>query len=172
MQTTQILTGELQLGQTLNHCVRDGKKSEFDLLLSMLSTDVCDQDQFAINNDDSTSTTNPIDCEDALKLQFSVPNSQTLMADSVTEAQYSLSLSKTALNEGLVAARLHHCLHQDALSFNVGKHHGIEADVFESLSPATVQRFTQQKKVQHKATLDFDDLIAAQKSYQAQLMTV
>ena len=172
MQAKPILTGELQLGQTLNHCVRDGKKSEFDLLLSMLSTDVCEQDQFAMDNDASHLISDDQDPTIALRDQFSVPEPQTLLADSVKDAQYSLSLGERALNEGLLASRLQHCLHQDALSFETGKVHGIDVDVFDSLSPTTARRFTQQSVKREQPSVNFDDLIAAQKSYQAELLSL
>ncbi|MFM2482201.1 VC2046/SO_2500 family protein [Celerinatantimonas sp. YJH-8] len=41
-----VCCDELQLAQTLNHCVEKGQQAKFNLLLSLLSPDVCDQPQF------------------------------------------------------------------------------------------------------------------------------
>lgn len=165
MQSQRILVGELQLGQRLNQCVSEGKKGEFDLLLSMLSNDVCDQDQFSIGNEKQD--------EQSISLRESlqVPVPQTLQADNQQQGDYSLSLAKMALDEGLTAARLQHCLVPEALSFTIDKTHGIDSLVFESLSPTVAQRFTNVKQAPNNLTVNVDELIAAQQSYQAQLIT-
>jgi len=166
MQTQGILVGELQLGQTLNHCIRDGKKSEFDLLLSMLSNDVTDQDQFSINPLASeTLTTQP------LHEKFDIPTPQTLTADSPEQNEYSMTISQIAQQEGILAARLQHCLRPEALNFQPDITHGISNELYSSLSPAVVQRFTQKTRDVENLVIDMEQLISAQQNYDAELVT-
>lgn len=166
MQTSHILVGELQLGQTLNHCVRDGKKSEFDLLLAMLSDDVCQQDQFAIEN---TDTLTPL--EHSLNEQFNVPKPQAMQATTLVEEVYSLKMGQVALDQGLIAARLQHCLCPEALHFQSDRRHGIASDVYDSLSPSAAQRFNAQKNNIVTPDFNMDELIFSQQHYQAELHT-
>jgi len=167
MQTQHILVGELQLGQTLNHCVRDGKKHEFDLLLAMLSADVSQQDQFALQQ-----TQAPEPLENSLHEQFNVENPQTLQATTVIEELYSLKLGQVALDEGLTAARLQHCLRPEALHFQSNIRHGIDSDVYENLSPTVAQRFVGQVNNEREIEINMEDLILSQQQYQAELLTV
>jgi len=167
MQTQHILVSELQLGQTLNHCVRDGKKDEFDLLLAMLSEDVSQQDQFTMEDSEPQSST-----EHSLKNHFKVASSQKMQASSLDEEVYSLELGQVAVKEGLIAARLQHCLRPDALHFQSNMRHGIDSDVFDNLSPTVAQRFTAQTNKEMKVEINMDDLILSQQQYQADLLSI
>jgi len=167
MQSQRILIGELQLGQTLNHCVRDGNKSEFDLLLAMLSTDVGEQDQFLIENTDD----NLID-KSSLHEKFHLPPPQTLESQSASQDDYSLEFGKCVSSEGIVAARLQHCLRPDALHFKSKTHQGIAIDVYDNLSPSIAQRLTDNEHQLAPLTVTMDELIHSQKEYEAKLITV
>ena len=166
MQTQRILVGELQLGQTLNHCIRDGSKSEFDLLLAMLSSDVCEQDQFSLepNNTKTLLTA-------SLSEQFNVPTPQSLQSTSRLQEEYSLELGNLAKESGLTAARLQHCLRPDALHFKSETIHGLNSDVYDSLSPTIAKRFLNEPQSLNPLTVNVDDLIAAQKNYEAKLVS-
>lgn len=163
MQAGNILVSELQLGQRLNQCVREGNKSEFDLLLSMLSTDVGDQDQF--------STINTVESEQAtsLRAQFDVPQAQLLSSRESSQQDYSISLADLAREEGLVAARFQHCLRPSVLHFDVDRIEGFADDVTDNISPTVEARLLGQDLTNNKPRINFDDVIAAQKDYDAQL---
>lgn len=165
MQTQSVLAGELQLGQTLNHCIRDGKKSEFDLLLAMLSNDVTEQDQFSLNPIEEVKLP-----AQSLREEFNVPIPQTLKASSSSENEYSLKLGKIANEEGLLTARFHHCLQPDALDFKTNMKHGIASELYNSLSPTVAKRFTKQVSEIRPEIIEIDKLIAAQKNYDANLI--
>ena len=171
MQTQRILVGELQLGQTLNHCIRDGKKSEFDLLLAMLSTDVSDQDQFSLNTTQEEAL-----FSQSLNEKFDTPPAQTLQAETLLEDEYSLTLGKIANQESLLAARLQHCLRPDALHFQSHMQHGISDELFDSLSPTVAQRFIKSANEVNEVNeidslnIEMDKLILAQKNYEANLV--
>jgi len=165
MQTQRILTGELQLGQTLNHCVHNGNKSEFDLLLAMLSTDVGEQDQFLIENTDDS-------VGDVLSLheKFNIQSPQSLKSKSIAEDEYSLEFGKYANAEGIIAARLQHCLRPDALHFEPDTRHGLSSDVYDNLSPSIAQRLTDSEHQLTPLTVTMDELILLQKDYEAKLI--
>lgn len=67
---------ELQLGQALNHCVENGQKAKFALLLSFLSPDVRDQPQFDFRPD------SPAKKEINWRRFFDLPQPQPLYANN------------------------------------------------------------------------------------------
>lgn len=166
MQTQRILIGELQLGQTLNHCVSDGNKSEFDLLLAMLSTDVGEQDQFLIENNDAIAETDTL----SLHEKFNIPPPQALQSESISQDEYSLEFGKCVSTEGIIAARLQHCLRPDALYFKPETRHGIPIDVYDNLSPSIAQRLTNDEHQLEALTVTIDELILSQQNYEAKLV--
>lgn len=163
MQTGNILVSELQLGQRLNQCVSEGNKSEFDLLLSMLSTDIRDQDQF--------STINAPESEEAISLrdQFNVPQAQPLISRESALQDYSIYVADLAREEGVVAARLQHCLRPEVLHFDVDRIEGFADDITDNLSPTVHARLSGQAFTKTTSFVNFDEVIAAQKDYEAQL---
>ncbi len=163
MQTGNILVSELQLDQRLNRCVSKGNKSEFDLLLSMLSNDVRDQDQFSIINDPES--------EEAVSLRdkFGVPQPQPLISRESTQQDYSISLANLAREDGLVSARLQHCLRPEVMHFDVDRIEGFADDITDNLSPTVQARLSGKEFIHTNPSINFDDVIAAQKDYEAQL---
>lgn len=163
MQTGNILVSELQLGQRLNRCVSEGNKSEFDLLLSMLSTDIRDQDQFStINDPESAEAT-------SLRDEFNVPQAQQLISRESELQDYSISVAGLAREEGLVAARLQHCLRPEVLHFDVDRVEGFADDITDNLSPTVQARLSGNSLTKTTQSVNFDEVIAAQKDYEAQL---
>lgn len=163
MQIGDLLIGELQLGQRLNECVQQGNKSEFALLLSMLSQDVRDQDQFALEqaaNEKSDIT---------LAEQFEIPTPQTLKTRAMADQYYSIALADISREQGLTAGRLQHCLKPDALSFDLDRVEGFSDEIVDNLSPTVAARLEGRTISAPKPPVDINKAIAAQQSYEAQL---
>ncbi|MGB0833618.1 MAG: VC2046/SO_2500 family protein [Psychrobium sp.] len=163
MQIGDLLIGELQLGQRLNECVQQGNKSEFALLLSMLSQDVRDQDQFALEQTACEKNTN------SLAEQFEMPTPQTLKTRAIADQHYSITLADISREQGLTAGRLQHCLKPDALSFDLDRIEGFSDEIVDNLSPTVAARLEGRTISAPKPQVDINKAIAAQQSYDAQL---
>jgi len=167
MQIERILSNELQLGQQLNSSVVNDR-ANFSLLLALMSQDVQDQAQFHLASNTTIAST---DDKPSLADEFSVPSPQPLISDFEGETQ-SLECGLLAKEQGLLAARLRHCLAPEPLSFELGKKHGIAADVFDSLDVITAQRFTGDYQTQQFERLIPDVVIGQQQNYAAALNRV
>lgn len=75
-----ILINELQLGETLNECVHDKERSQFSLLLAMLTDDVQAHSQFYLPKEEVTT---PEVNEGTLRKLFKLPQTQDLSLDNV-----------------------------------------------------------------------------------------
>jgi hypothetical protein len=75
-----ILIDELQLGETLNKCVHHKERSQFSLLLAMLTDDVQAHSQFHLPKEEVTI---PEVDENSLRKLFNLPETQKLSLDNV-----------------------------------------------------------------------------------------
>lgn len=169
MQIERILSNELQLGQQLNTSVVDDR-ANFSLLLALMSQDVQDQAQFHLESynhqQDVQSKSNS-----SLQDQFPVPPQQPLVSDQTGEVQ-SLEAGELVNTHGLVAARLRHCLTPEPLSFELGKKHGIAADVFDNMELMTARRFSGEYQSTEIERIIPDIIIGQQQNYAATLHIV
>ncbi len=165
MLVGDLLTSELQLGQQLNQSVAGDQRADFSLLLAMLSSDICDQSQFHINEPQKSNTDSP---ETDLWKKFELPAAQKLVATS-DDGQYSLDVGKLASDQGIVAARLAHCLNPEPMCYQLDRKHNIDSIVFDNLDYVTAAKFTGQVTKIIPEKIDLDQLIANQQAYQAQL---
>jgi hypothetical protein len=163
MQIERILSNELQLGQQLNTSVVDDR-ANFSLLLALMSQDVQDQAQFHLESNKQQA----VQSDSSLQDQFPVPTQQPLVSDLSGEVQ-SLEGGELANTHGLVAARLRHCLTPEPLSFELGKKHGIAADVFENMDLMTARRFSGEYQSTEIERIIPDIIIGQQQTYAAAL---
>lgn len=166
MNVASLLTSEIELGQQLNHCVKAGERAEFALLLAMLSKDVTEQSQFQFQHHhthDGYSTAASLD-------SLTPANPQPLIADNLELEQQSLELGKVAQEQGLIAARLNHCLQPDALSFALDKSNGIDTQVFDNLDLRAAQRFNDIQVKPQQQAIDIAAVLEQQRDYTAQLI--
>jgi hypothetical protein len=75
-----ILINELQLGETLNTCIHQKERSQFSLLLAMLTDDVQAHSQFHLPKEEVI--TPEVD-ENSLRKLFNLPKKQDLSLDNV-----------------------------------------------------------------------------------------
>lgn len=79
---SNLLVEELQLGEQLNHCVHSDRRSDFVLMLSMLTDDVLAYSQFKLPQ---TVKSAQLTTEDSLRKTFELPKKQRLCLDNLTE---------------------------------------------------------------------------------------
>ena len=97
----KVLVDELQLGNRLNESVASGDRADFQLLLSMLSADVCDAPQF----NRKLSQKEP----ENLRERFALGKEQRFYAD---KQDFSKGIIQSQLlhDEGMGAVFLNDCL--------------------------------------------------------------
>lgn len=117
---------ELQFGDRINRAVGTGHRSDFGLLLAMLSHDVRDTTPV-------TPVSEPDQSEALLRRQLSVPAARKLRSeqDSYTRAA---SIAEHFHQAGLADAQLQSGLCPDALAYLPEKTHDLTEDVFRNLS--------------------------------------
>ena len=113
----EILINELQLGEQLNQCVHKKERSQFSLLLAMLTDDVQAHAQFSLPKSEvATSQTD----EDNSRKQFKLPQAQLL---SLKEIEQVGSYSQADLVQGnnLSELRLLNAINPTPLAFRDDK---------------------------------------------------
>ncbi|ATF09102.1 VC2046/SO_2500 family protein [Candidatus Enterovibrio altilux] len=117
---------DVQLSDHLNHAVTQGRRSDFVLLLTLLSANVT-----------VTTPTNPpypkISTDSNLRESLSLPAPERL---SATEIDYHLSVKQTNMfyHSGIISVRLNHCISPSALHFPVFETHNLDENVYHNLS--------------------------------------
>ncbi len=125
-----MLVDELQLGDDLNRAVNSGNRAQFALLLSMLSSDMCDAPQF------SDPIKEPFNKED-LRARFELPKESPQYADK-SDFERAQGLSKALESEGQNALNLMLCLRSEPLC---DRERALSPDVYSSLSPLEREKF-------------------------------
>jgi hypothetical protein len=123
------LVDELQLGQTLNQAISQGRRSEFSLLLAMLSPDVEDQPWVA---DAIPADTTSIDW----RRRFELPKVKPLEAH-VQSADRAMAMAAQLTQGGLAAVHLQECLEPEPLTL---KQFQFDSEVWNNLSPLAQEK--------------------------------
>jgi len=108
-----ILVNELQLGEQLNHCVHENRRSHFSLMLAMLTDDVRDHAQFKLPH---TEVTPPKTDEDALRKLLHVNDGQPLALNSIEDIP-KYNQAELIENNKLTELRLRNAITPNPLSF-------------------------------------------------------
>lgn len=120
----RFLVDELQLGQTLNNAVHAGFKAQFDLLISMLSSDVRDL----------AWVTDPVVHEkqtEDLRKKFALGNEVRLQSEP-KDIDRADQLGNYFREGGLLAVHLQQCLNPEPLTL---QHDEIPQEIMDELSP-------------------------------------
>lgn len=112
MQIEQILVNELQIGESLGHAVSESRRSDFGLILAMLSPNVLDNAEFVLpSTQTASSKKTDEEFREYFQLQakrsFAFGEKEIELADKVTEAFSA---------EGLVGAKLNQYLNPEGLA--------------------------------------------------------
>ncbi|MDG1750511.1 MAG: VC2046/SO_2500 family protein [Thalassotalea sp.] len=79
---SNLLVEELQLGEQLNHCVHSNRRSDFALMLSMLTDDVLSHSQFKLPKAEQPTK---LTTEESLRKTFELPKKQRLSLENLTQ---------------------------------------------------------------------------------------
>ena len=126
----QLLIDELQLGQSLNQAVHDGRRGDFGLLLSMLSPDVEDQPWVADALPSATEATD-------WRRRFELPRARPLQADALS-AERAVAITASVQHGDLTTARLLDCLGPEPL---LRQQYALDPLVWENMSPLIQQKY-------------------------------
>ncbi len=108
MQLERALINELDTGTSLNLATVSNRRSDFSLLLALMSQDIRDMAQFEINR-------SPNDSENIkLRKKFELPAEEVLIADLSTQAVL-IDHSATFQSQGALEFRLRQNLQPEAM---------------------------------------------------------
>ncbi|REL26752.1 hypothetical protein DXX93_09305 [Thalassotalea euphylliae] len=124
-----LLQHEHQLGESLNECVHQARRSDFALLLAMLNDDVRQQSQFLMPK---TEQSEKQITDASLRAEFELPKSAELALNNIEQIQqYNQA---TLVSDNLMASvKLGDALNPKPLSFRDNKHH-VPTDVLSNTS--------------------------------------
>ncbi len=111
--TTQLLIEELQLGNQLNQSIHGDRRSDFSLMLSMLTDDVRAHSQFSLPLSSDTASKNS---PSTLRKQFDLPNERALGLKDVNEIK-KFSQAQLVSQNNMVNIHLTDCLSPNPLAF-------------------------------------------------------
>lgn len=116
---SNLLVDELQLGEQLNHCVHNERRSDFALMLSMLTDDVRAHSQFKLplSSNVKLATT-----EQQLRKSLELPEPLRLSLSSLDDID-EFSLAHFVENKQLESVHLSQALKPAPLSFRDDKLH-------------------------------------------------
>lgn len=120
------LITDVQLGDNLHQAVAQGRRSDFALMLALLSGDATETTP--LNPPYPEKTT-----EDHLRQALNLPPPDRLVAE---EKDYELcgSQADSFHRAGIASAKLNHCVAPSALHFPAVGTHGLGEDVYHNLS--------------------------------------
>lgn len=153
MQTQAILVNEWQLGDALGQAIQTDRRSDFGLMLAMLSQDVRLHGEFQLPKPDEKPSKD-------LREQFQLPEPEPMLGE-YQQPQRSVKIADAFQKSDLVQSRLQHCLKPDALSYQGSHPHGVQ-QALENCPP-NVADFEKAKSVQPPKTWPLGQLLAAQR---------
>ena len=117
MEIDTLLVNESQLGAQLNHCVHEKRRSDFSLMLAMLSQDVRDFSEF---QQDEEKKAEQINTDNDLRSFFELPDPEPLALKSLEDVP-SFNQAATVESELFDDVRLSQCIAPKPLSFRDDK---------------------------------------------------
>lgn len=146
----RFLVDELQLGQQLNEALHQENRSEFSLLLSMLSDDLLDHPNYA---DAQVHPPDAINWRARMELPPPVRLDATNLEPEETEFR-SLLLQEG----GIHAVQLFNAIAPEALTW---RQFMIPADVWDELTPLQQQKYKAENTIEHQQYPETpDDMMA------------
>lgn len=136
-----ILINELQLGEQLNNCVHQGKRSDFFLLLAMLTDDVRVHAQFSLPK---AANESPINNEENLRTFYNLPKGQSLALEGLQEIE-SYNQADLINDNKLIDLHLLNAINPRPLAFrNDNKY--ISQNVLENTSLYCQKKYQEESK--------------------------
>jgi len=116
---------ELQLGEQLNECVHQSRRSDFSLMLAMLCDDVREQSQFILPKSaptDGTSTDIKHVNNETLRKHFELPNEAPLALKNIEQVN-RYNQSQLIADNDLATLHLANAISPNPLTFRDDKKH-------------------------------------------------
>ena len=114
-----ILVNELQLGEQLNTCIHTKRRSDFSLMLAMLTDDVRAHSQFTLplTEVEAVNTT-----DDSLREIFHLPKPASLALKN-TDSLTGFNQAELIVKDQLIAIQLQHAIQPQAIAFRDNAKH-------------------------------------------------
>ncbi|MGL5759777.1 VC2046/SO_2500 family protein [Plesiomonas sp.] len=132
---TRVLTDELQLNGRLPKAIEQGQRTDFSLLLAMLSANVCDQAQFQM----------PEPQTQTASLNLPVPPKSRLYGHE-DDVQWADQRTEAFHQGGLASTWLLECLQPDPLIYPPQNTAGLRPEVYGNMS------YTERDELEGKKT--------------------
>ena len=123
--TSNPLLHELQLGEQLNECVHQSRRSDFSLMLAMLCDDVREQSQFILPHSspiDGTSTDKEIANNQILRKHFDLPEKAPLALKNMQQIN-RYNQGQLVADKDLASLHLANALSPNPIAFRDDKQH-------------------------------------------------
>jgi len=135
-----LLINEIQLGNKLNECVHSKRRSDFSLMLAMLTDDAREFSEFALPDNTLPSELSDDEHNElTLRSFFKLPQKASLALNDVSELEQFNEAHLTQQSD-LASIHLSNALAPKALSFRDDDKH-IASDILDNTSIHTQQRY-------------------------------
>lgn len=140
MVENHLLINEIQLGNKLNECVHSERRSDFSLMLAMLTDDAREFSEFALPvKDEETSLSDDEYNELTLRKIFNLPEKSPLSLTNITELE-KFNEAHLISEQTIAAIHLSNVLTPKPLSFRNNDQH-IASDIMANTSIHTQKRY-------------------------------
>ena len=136
--TTDLLINEIKLGDTLSKCVHQARRSDFSLLLAMLTDDAREFSEFLLPEASQPETT---EASDALRRFYQLPEPQALGLEELADIEH-YNESGLVHDDKMVSLQLKHALAPKALAFRDNKKH-VPQNVLSNMNVHSQRRYQQ-----------------------------
>ena len=140
------LLHELQLGERLNECVHQARRSDFALMLAMLCDDVREHSQFVLPHTsaiDGTATHTPPQTNQVLRKYFELPAEAPLALKSVEQIN-AFNQGQLVADQQLATLKLRNALYPKPLAFRDDDKH-VNNDVLTNTTLVCQKKHAQQQ---------------------------
>ncbi|USD39303.1 MULTISPECIES: VC2046/SO_2500 family protein [Ferrimonas] len=153
MQVETMLVNEWQLGDSLSQAIQTERRSDFGLMLAMLSQDVCLHGEFQLPKP-------ALPEQQDLRQRFQLPEEAALKRE-YQESDAGVRIASAFQRSGLSQSRLQHCLSPDALTYQGKRDHGMQVAI-DNCAPS-VTKAAKAYAANKPARWPLDQLLAAQR---------
>lgn len=154
MIENHLLINEIQLGNKLNECVHSNRRSDFSLMLAMLTDDAREFSEFAVPDGADTTLDEDKHNELALRRLFNLPEKAPLALNDVAELD-NFNEAHLITSTHLPTMHFNNALKPKPLSFRDNVNH-IEHDIVQNTSLHTQRRYESNNDTAASKKLNFN----------------
>ncbi len=152
-----VLISELQFGSNLNHAMEAGRRADFALMMSLLSSDLRETAPVEEANEKKLT-------EDLLRQRLQLAEAQLLRSN---EESYSRAASQAHQfhNGGIASAKLQHSLAPDAIAYMPQDTYNLPEDLYHNLSGHQRRQLESGNESFHSIPQDLYNALVTAKRY-------